>query len=67
VDGGFTSCGPPGTGSAGTGRAESPTIHGIKEHDGIRALALELVEGDTLADPILAGPMAVPEAVAIAR
>ena len=43
------------------------TIHGIEEHDGIRALVLELVEGDTLADRIRAGPMAIPEAVAIAR
>ena len=43
------------------------TIHGIEEHDGIRALVLELVEGDTLADRILAGPMTVAEAVAIAR
>ena len=43
------------------------TIHGIEEHDGIRALVLELVEGDTLADRIVAGPIALPEAVAIAR
>ena len=39
------------------------SIHGIEEHDGIRALVLELVEGDTLADRIRTGPMAVAEAL----
>src|SRR6185436_18100781 len=28
------------------------TIHGLEEHEGIHALVLELVEGDTLADII---------------
>jgi serine/threonine protein kinase len=43
------------------------TIHGIEEDGGLRALVLELAEGETLADRI--GRSAVPttEAVAIAR
>ena len=33
------------------------TIHGLEEADGVRALVLELVDGPTLADRILAGPI----------
>jgi Tol biopolymer transport system component len=43
------------------------TIHGIEEAQGLRALVLELVEGETLADRIARGPVLVPETVAIAR
>ena len=37
-------------------------IHGVEESDGIRALVLELVEGETLADRIARGPIPVNEA-----
>src|SRR5688572_14077123 len=43
------------------------TIHGIEESGGLRALVLELVEGETLADRIARGPVPIPEAVVIAR
>src|SRR4029453_16436702 len=43
------------------------TIHGFEEAEGTRALVLELVEGDTLADRVARGPLPVPEALAIAR
>src|SRR5687767_5467174 len=43
------------------------TIHGIEEKDGARALVLELVEGETLAEIIARGPLAPNEAVRIAR
>ena len=52
---------------ASLSHANIATIHGIEEHDGIRALVLELVEGDTLADRIRAGPISVEESLAIAR
>ena len=42
-------------------------IHGLEESDGIRALVLELVEGPTLADRIAQGPIAVDEALPIAK
>ena len=42
-------------------------IHGFEESDGVQALVLELVEGPTLADRIAAGPMAVDDALPIAR
>jgi len=42
-------------------------IHGLEESDGVKALALELVEGPTLAERIAEGPIPVDEAVAIAR
>jgi serine/threonine protein kinase len=34
-------------------------IHGLEEADGIRALIMELVEGDTLAEQIEQGPIPV--------
>ena len=43
------------------------TIHGFEEAEGTRALVLELVEGDTLADRVARGPLPVPETLAIAR
>jgi len=43
------------------------TIHGFEEAEGVRALVLELVEGDTLADRVARGPVPVPETLAIAR
>jgi len=42
-------------------------IHGVEEGEGIRALVLELVPGETLAERIAAGPIPVDEALAIAR
>jgi serine/threonine-protein kinase len=42
-------------------------IHGIEESDGVRALVLELVEGDTLADRIAKGPIPLDEALQIAK
>ncbi len=43
------------------------TIHGFEEAEGVRALVLELVEGDTLADRVARGPLPIPETLAIAR
>ncbi len=43
-------------------------IHGLEESGSVRALVLELVEGNTLADLIAGGrPLPVDEALAIAR
>jgi serine/threonine protein kinase len=42
------------------------SIYGIEEADGITALVLELVEGDTLADRIARGAIPIGEALAIA-
>ena len=43
------------------------TIYGIEDADGVRALVLELVEGETLADRIARGPLVLKDALAIAR
>ena len=42
-------------------------VYGFENANGIRALIMELVEGPTLADRIAEGPMAIDEALAIAR
>ena len=42
-------------------------IHGLEESDGRWALALELVEGPTLADRLADGPVPIAEALTIAR
>src|SRR5713101_2884735 len=43
------------------------TIHGIERGEGGPFLVLELVEGETLADRLAAGPLPVPEALKICR
>ena len=43
------------------------SIYGLEEAEGVRALVLELVEGPTLADRIKQGPIALDEALPIAR
>ena len=42
-------------------------VYGLEKADGVRALVMELVDGDTLAERIARGPIAVAEALAIAR
>lgn len=42
-------------------------IHGLEESDGVVALVLELVDGPTLADRIAKGPIALGEALPIAK
>jgi serine/threonine protein kinase/Tol biopolymer transport system component len=42
-------------------------IYGLEDTAGVRALVLELVEGDTLGDRIRRGPVPMKEALAIAR
>jgi serine/threonine protein kinase len=42
-------------------------IHGLEEADGIKAIVMELVEGETLADRIARGPIPIDEALLIAR
>ncbi len=42
-------------------------IYGLEEADGVRALVLELVEGETLANRIARGPIPVADTLAIAR
>jgi serine/threonine protein kinase/Tol biopolymer transport system component len=43
------------------------TVHGVEDAGGTRALVMELVEGETLAQRLAHGPMTVPEALAVAR
>jgi serine/threonine protein kinase/Tol biopolymer transport system component len=43
------------------------TIHGVEEQDGVRAIVMELVEGETLANRIARAPLRMPEVIAIAR
>src|SRR5207253_1208822 len=43
------------------------SIYGLEETNGFMALAMELVEGPTLADRIAAGPIATDESLVIAR
>jgi eukaryotic-like serine/threonine-protein kinase len=42
-------------------------IYGLEESGGLRALVMELVEGQTLAERVALGPMAVDEALPMAR
>ena len=42
-------------------------IYGLEDADGVRALVLELVQGETLADRIARGPIPLNDALAIAR
>ncbi|MGI8784254.1 MAG: protein kinase domain-containing protein [Acidobacteriota bacterium] len=42
-------------------------IHGLEESNGVRALAMELVEGPTLAERIAAGPIPIDEALTLAK
>jgi eukaryotic-like serine/threonine-protein kinase len=42
-------------------------IHGLEESNGTRALVMELVEGDTLADRISRGPIPVDEALTVVK
>ena len=43
------------------------TLFGVEESNGVRALAMELVEGSTLAERISRGPIPIVEALTIAR
>jgi serine/threonine protein kinase/Tol biopolymer transport system component len=43
------------------------TIHGIEESDGVRALVLGLVGGETLAERIARGPLSIADALEYAR
>ncbi len=42
-------------------------IYGLEDADGVPALVLELVDGETLADRLRRGPISPPDAAAIAR
>ena len=53
---------------ASMNHANIATIHGLEESDGVRFIAMELVEGETLADRIAtSGRIEVDEVLEIAR
>src|SRR5687768_10557697 len=52
---------------AGLNHPHIAAIYGLEEKDGVRALVLELVEGETLAELIAKGPLPADEAVRIGR
>jgi serine/threonine protein kinase len=51
---------------ASLNHAHIGAIHGFEQADGVRALVLELVEGETLADRLAAGAMPIDEAISVA-
>ena len=42
-------------------------IHGVEESSGVRAIVMELVEGDNLSERLARGPIPIAEALSIAR
>lgn len=52
---------------ASLNHAAIAAIYGVAESDGIEALVLELVEGETLAERLTKGPLAIDEALTVAR
>src|SRR5947207_1381628 len=52
---------------ASLNHAHIAAVYGFEDADGVKALVMELVEGPTLADRIAQGPIAIDEALPIAR
>ena len=52
---------------AALNHASIAAIYGLEEAEGIRFLAMELVEGETLAERLGGGPLPVPQALRIAQ
>ena len=52
---------------ASVNHASIATIHGMEEHDGVRFLVLELVDGVTLESRLLRGAMPLEEVLTLAR
>ncbi len=53
---------------ASLNHANIATIHGFEDFDGVRFIAMELVEGETLADQLAAaGPIDIDESLEVAR